>query len=302
MQLIPDLLARTPALSHQASEPIHLSLGESDYLLEGIPIQWQPLIPDKILKQRVSNVSPGKSVHLLRIRVVTDSEHLRPRTETHNLNETSRLIYHPGKVEYISDWCEAQLQLSDPLRMDLDCHVAVGSGFAGVLENALRIMVAYDVLLSGGLLMHSSAIVISDKASVLFGHSGAGKSTTSQIAMNYGYGVLSDDINVLLAGDPGWRVCRVPFCGSIDSQYKGPGIYPLAGLFRLQKSDKTALDDYSSAQAVSVLCGSAPFVNQDPFRADMLLDRAEQLLGSCPVKKLYFTKDQEFLDLIREIG
>lgn len=299
MQSTADVLPGNSASGMELAEPLLLLLAGAIYQVTGIPVGWQNRIPKKILKQQISCDTQGKFARQFEFNVVTDCEHLRPPKSIHDLNETSYLDFHPEKINYKSDWCEGSLQLSHPLRMQLDCHHGAESSFAGVLENALRLMVAYDALLSGGLLMHSSAIVMDKGASVLFGHSGAGKSTTSQIAIDSGYGVLSDDINVLLDSDGGWQVMRVPFCGTVESDSNGTGKHPLVGLYRLQQHARTRLADYSTAQAISVLCGSAPFVNQDPFRTDLLLDRAETLIRSCPVKKLYFRRDQKFLKLIR---
>jgi hypothetical protein len=279
---------------------LRLQLACSYYQVSGIPHSWQKLIPKKLLGHQLEQATVGVPSHQLRLRLVPDSEHLRPPNIGHDLNETSQFSFHSKSISYESDWCEGRLHLGVELVMNLDCHPEAEACFAGVLENALRLMVAYDVLRRGGLLMHSSAIVINDNASILFGHSGAGKSTTSQIAMDNGYSVLSDDINVLLPIEGGWQVIRVPFCGTLDAYYEGPGAHPLTGLFRLQKHGEHSVGDFSAAEAMSQVCGSAPFVNQDPYRLELLLDTIEQIIGSCPVKKLYFRRDKGFLDLIGE--
>jgi hypothetical protein len=283
-------------------EPMCLQLAGAAYLVRGMPAEWHSMIPEKLTCHRITEVAANEPVHIINLNVVDEAEHLRPLAESYNLNETTQLNFFPQRIEYDSDWCRGTLHLGQVLSLQLDCHADVESSFPGVLENALRIMVAYDALLNGGLLMHSSAIVIGDNASILFGHSGAGKSTTSQIAMDRGHGVLSDDINVLRCDPEGWQAVRVPFCGTVDGHYQGPGVHPLAGLYRLQKHNDHKIGEYTPAEAVSVVCGSAPFVNQDPYRADQLLDTVERLIGSRPVKKLYFRRDEGFLDLIREDG
>jgi hypothetical protein len=283
-------------------EPMCLQLAGAAYLVRGMPAQWHSMIPEKLTCHRITEVAADKPVHIIDLNVLAEAEHLRPPSGRHDLNETTQLHFFPERIEYESDWCRGSLQLDKALRMQLDCHADAESSFAGVLENALRLMVAYDALLNGSLLMHSSAIVIDGNASILFGHSGAGKSTTSQFAMDRGHSVLSDDINVLRCAPEGWQAVRVPFCGTVDGHYEGPGTHPLAGLYRLQKHSSNLLGEYSPAEAVSVVCGSAPFVNQDTYRADQLFDTVERLIGSHPVKKLYFTRDEGFLDLIREDG
>ncbi|MFZ1574591.1 MAG: hypothetical protein WAT36_05020, partial [Chromatiaceae bacterium] len=83
---------------------------------------------------------------------------------------------------------------------------------------------------------HSAAFARAGRAHVVFGHSGAGKSTSSRLALNAGWEVLSDDINALLPNPGGWRVEKLPFAGDLGQTPSRGRAYPIAGLHWLQQA------------------------------------------------------------------
>ena len=167
--------------------------------------------------------------------------------------------------------------------------------FGGVIENLLRVLVAYDVLERGGVMLHSAAIVKDDQAAVVFGHSGAGKSTSSELALENGYAVISDDINIIEPAKDGWQVTPVPFSGTLTATSDIVQPVPLGGLFRLHKASHDQVRPCSTARAVSLLAGSTPFINQDTHRSECLVDILTRLCVEIPVQDLYFTRSDEFL-------
>ena len=86
----------------------------------------------------------------------------------------------------------------------------------GVLgENVLRVLLAFAALERGAVMLHSAALVAGNRAAVLFGHSGAGKSTSGAPALERGLSVISDDLNLLERAPAGWpdrgrRSARTP--------------------------------------------------------------------------------------------
>lgn len=152
-----------------------------------------------------------------------------------------------------------------------------GDEFANAFENFYRIFTAYQALELGGILLHSAGIVRDGRAFLFFGHSGSGKSTLAGNARKHGYGILSDDLNLILpGGTPTAR--RIPFAGTYGRGPAGDETYPLAAIIRLTKGEN-ARRRLSRAAALAGILGSAPFVNRDPHRYERLEAIAEGLVN-----------------------
>ncbi len=168
-----------------------------------------------------------------------------------------------------------------------------------ILENFLRAVVAYHLLEQGGVLLHSAAAADDHGAYLFFGPSGAGKSTISRLNHAAGRAVLSDDMNALRLTPDGVVVERLPFAGDFGQQGGGvAGAYPARALCRLHKGLEPALQPLSPAAAVAALLGCAPFVNQNPYRRDELIDRLLALNARLPVQALTFARDDRFWNLL----
>lgn len=160
---------------------------------------------------------------------------------------------------------------------------SAGGAFAGVVENVLRVVAAYRLLETGGVLLHSAGVVDAGSAWVFVGRSGAGKTTLAGLSLAAGRSVLSDDLNAVVPGDGGPRVAPVPFAGD----HRGPATdpVPLAALCRLVQGPRTLLEPMSRAEASGTLLAAAPFVNQDPHRIERLLEVLVALCGSVPTHR-----------------
>lgn len=277
------------------AEDLELDLGGRLYRVRGIPCNWIEQLSSRLLARRAE---PGMPVHRDVEVALSCRDELRAPDGPHDLNETSELIFREHAVTYRSDWCEGQFARSEGEAARLVCHKASGPWFGAVIENMLRVLVAYDALEVGGVVMHSAALVREGDAVVLFGHSGAGKSTTSALALAQGCAVVSDDINLLEPRDGGWWVVPVPFSGSLSVTSTVDRPVPLRGLFHLNKAGADRCEPCSAAQAVSLLSGSAPFVNQDAYAAEDLLAVLTRLAVNLPVRELHFTRGPAFLDLV----
>ena len=272
-----------------------LNLAGRDYCIEGIPCGWRQLLPLRLLACSVKRMNgPGRTIKIQ----MSGKEHLRPVAEPHDLNETTHLHFSPTGVKLVSDWCEAGFQPAMDAPARLLVHRESSPWFCNVLENLLRVLVAFDVLQRGGVLLHCAAIVKDNRAVVMFGHSGAGKSTTSGVALANGCAVISDDINIIEPSENGWQVRPVPFSGTLDAITEITHPVPLHGLYRLNQSDSDHVEDCSPARSVSLLAGSAPFVNQDLHRSGQLVDILSTLCSEVVVRDLYFTHSGNFLQHI----
>jgi hypothetical protein len=164
-----------------------------------------------------------------------------------------------------------------------------GEGFLGVVENTLRIAVAYDLLAAGGTLLHGAAVVDGDGAMVFVGHSGAGKSTLSGLAAAEGRAILTDDLVALLPSPAGTVVAGLPLGG--DFRTRVPGIaLPLRALALIEKGDSVHFEPLGAARALGPCFACCPFINHDPYRGERALDNLAALLAGIRVGSLRFPR------------
>ena len=174
--------------------------------------------------------------------------------------------------------------------------------FGNVFENLVRVLVAYRVACSGGVLLHSGAFARRGVAHVVFGRSGAGKSTSSRVALEAGWEVLSDDMNALLPAPDRWHVRKLPFAGDLGQTPTSGRSYAVAGLLWLEQDTTHAVRPMPESVALARLLSCAPIVNEDPFRVENLLGNLTNLLANNGVATLHFAPDAGFLSLLEPDG
>jgi hypothetical protein len=168
---------------------------------------------------------------------------------------------------------------------------------AFVLENFLRILLAYHVLDQGGVLLHSVGVLHEGRAYLLSGRSNAGKTTLARKAAAEGARVLSDDINLVIPEEGRFQAHKVPFTGEFGRRAEnlsGCGSFPLGGLALLEKAPTLTATPVSPAGAVAGLLAGCPFVNDDPEEFPALLDVLTRLVAHAPVIRLGVARDDPF--------
>jgi hypothetical protein len=174
--------------------------------------------------------------------------------------------------------------------------------FACAFENFFRVLAAYRLLQLGGTILHSACVAMDGKAFILLGHSGAGKTTFSRMALQNGWEVLSDDMNAVCLQERRWRVEKLPFAGDLGQTPTRGHVYPLAGIVKLQKSGKNGLHGLTACQTLAKAFCCAPVVNGDPYRFALLLDSLETLLHAVPSATLEFSLDGGALNLLTRLN
>ncbi len=164
--------------------------------------------------------------------------------------------------------------------------------FSGVLENVLRPILAARLLANGGLLVHSASV----DGWLFPSPSGGGKSTIARMGLNAGLPVLSDDLNAVVAGG---KILPLPFTGDLEEDELSAEPMPLRAIVALEKSDHESVRPMPLADAVSLLARCAPYVNQDPHRTILLLDRAAELAASSARAVLAFRPDADVWPILR---
>ena len=167
----------------------------------------------------------------------------------------------------------------------------------GVVENVLRPLVARRLIFGGGLLVHSAAVVLEERAFLFAGPSGAGKSTMAAMALRAGHEVLSDDLNAVVGAD----VVPLPFTGDLSPEALRRNPAPLRAIVALEKGAHDGIRELSKAAAGALLVRSAPYVNRDPAFGEPLLERAHALAASTPTYTLTFRRDGEVWPILAKL-
>jgi hypothetical protein len=215
----------------------------------------------------------------------------------------------PEEVWAASLRMQLRLAWEPHLRSAVWTCVEEGTEWLGILENHLRVLVAYRLLEKGGALLHSSGVVDDGEALLFLGPSGAGKTTVARHSRATGRSVLSDDMNAVLPGSDAGGVqqravaARVPFAG--EPALVAPSIgaearFPLVHLVRLRKGPVNRKRPLATSAALATLAACAPFVNRDPHRQGTLLENLTAILQGTTPLELEFPREGGFWPLLRE--
>ena len=226
------------------------------------------------------------------------SEALFKRIDVRGWEYTYERDYQSDRVLLAGLGFFGRISLRPPFCGRLWTSAAAPEDFQGVFENFLRVLVTYRIAAMGGVLLHSAAIAKEGRAFVLAGISGAGKSTSSRLALQAGWEVLSDDLNALRPEGADWAVEKVPFAGDLGPTTTAAGSYPLDGVLWLEKADGHGLHETSKAVLLARLLSCAPLLNEDPFRVDQALVTLNTLVLALGRGTLQFARDEGFLGLL----
>lgn len=173
--------------------------------------------------------------------------------------------------------------------------------FQGVIENFLRVVVAHRLFIGNGLLLHSSATVIDQTATVFLGASGAGKSTLAGKAVEAGAPVLSDDLNAVVGLPDAAEVAQLPFTGDMRDQDAFDGTVELRSLLVLEQGDGVRCTKLSRGEAVAAVVASAPFITCGGHNLEILVEKAMQLTALVPVARLTTAKASSFREITQAV-
>jgi hypothetical protein len=192
---------------------------------------------------------------------------------------------------------EAQLRLQSALASSY-LGVAEEHEFAqaNVIENFLRFLAAHRALDQGGVVLHSAGLVFEEQAFIFVGYSGAGKTTLTRKAHKGGAKVLSDDINILLPSQIGYRAHAVPFTGEFGrtlNHLGGHESFPVAGIVLLQQGDQLSTRSITKSAAMAKLLVGSPFVNNDEHESQALFDALSSVATQVPLIKLISRRDDK---------
>ena len=204
----------------------------------------------------------------------------------------------PGSL-WVAGWgFLGTLLLGSRLQASLWTCLHQSDNFHSVFENFFRVVLAYALIRKGGILLHSSGVVHNGQAHLFIGPSNAGKSTVCGISRDAGFSVLSDDLNAVVRRGSSLEVERLPFAGDPRFRTDQSDRYHVGGLYKLCKHEHNSLADLSAASALAALCGSAPFVNSNPYLFGKMISIARGVLNIQPMRELSFRPDASFWKLL----
>lgn len=205
----------------------------------------------------------------------------------------------PDSVRWTGRRSMARLELAGERRAALWTPAGgADPEFLGILENTLRVVVAYRCLAAGGALFHSAGVHAGAQAWLFVGPSGAGKSTLCGLSQEAGHQVLSDELNALFLVDGELRLAQLPFAGDFGGVKLERASFPLAGIFLLRQGPEVRLDAVDPGRAIGALVAASPFVNGDALRLDRLLDNLGRIAGATAVRQLTFRLDPGFWSIL----
>ncbi len=288
---LPDLFPARHAGEPWGAEELALDLA-------GGPYRWRQLAAGQAaaLADRFADLRLPRQVHPagVAIQVFRAAPSDFREIELAGWHHDFDLDYAPSGVRVAGRCFMARLDFEPRLRAAVWTSLEDGVRWCELAENLLRLLVAYQLLAGGGVVLHSAGVVDGAGAWVFFGHSGAGKTTISRLSRDLGRRILSDDLNALSREGSRVMVSRVPFAGDLGPSGGGAEAHPLRALCRLEQASVNAVRPLPAGEAVAALLACAPFVNHDPHRVDRLTDALAGLVASAPTRTLAFSLDADF--------
>lgn len=147
----------------------------------------------------------------------------------------------------------------------------------------------YKLLDFDGMMIHSSCVVVDDKAYLFSAASGTGKSTHTELWLKK-FGdrayILNDDKPAVRLIDGVWCACGTPWSGKYD--ISKPACVPLAGIAFLNRDTTNHIERYTGPMVAFELMNQT--LRHDK-KIDKTMDVVSRLIAAVPVWKLFCNMD-----------
>ena len=149
-----------------------------------------------------------------------------------------------------------------------------------------------------GALLHAAGIVLEERAFLLVGQEGAGKSTFARVAREAGARVIGDDAVVVDGGAGALCLLGSPVRAHEASRL-GPGRWPIAAILHARKGPHPRLDALGRVAVEAAVTANLPFLLSG-WGQDARLDALVAYLAeSVPHRVLTFAPDPSFVEVLR---
>jgi hypothetical protein len=148
--------------------------------------------------------------------------------------------------------------------------------------------------------LHASTAVLDGKAYVFMGHSGAGKTTISEIALRAGATVLSDDRTIVGVRDGQVIAWGTPWHGT--GRRSSSRTAPVAGIFLLMQSQEERVVPVTPARAFKEMFVRLIHQRLTTAEVDAALRTTEAIAAAGPMWELHFRPIPEAFELVLRTG
>jgi hypothetical protein len=166
------------------------------------------------------------------------------------------------------------------------------------LANLLAAAVAARLPSRPGAMLHAAGIVVDDRAFLLTGPAGAGKSTWARAAGAGGARIVSDD-TVVLDAQAGTVMLLGTAIRAHEAHPGGRGRWPVAAILHARWGSPASLGPVSPSLAQARLAANLLYVHSG-WGKDARLPALLDLLAAVPQRELTFAPDASFVTLLRE--
>jgi hypothetical protein len=163
-----------------------------------------------------------------------------------------------------------------------------------------ELLFQHRLVQDGALEVHACGVVWRQRALVLCGASGAGKSTTARLWRRHTRGtqILSDDRIVLRPLGRGGRAWGTPWHG--EAGFASPDSRPLSALFFLRHGRATRAVPLSPGEATARLLARSFPPPWDAAAMARALESCAAITAVVPAYELAFRPDRSAIDVVRE--
>lgn len=194
-------------------------------------------------------------------------------------------------IPYLAENQDENQEVDITINIDKDRVLSAMADHPELDENDWEYMLSgsdfYKELINySGIMLHSSCIVVDDKAYAFSADSGVGKSTHTQLWLKH-FGerahMLNDDKPALRIIDGEIYACGTPFSGKYD--YSTPELVKLAGICFIERSEDNWIKKADTGKAVFNIF-SQTIRKLSAERMDILFNIIEQIFSSVPLYEL----------------
>lgn len=178
------------------------------------------------------------------------------------------------------------------------CRPPYSGSFQMDLFHALRLPFLYLAQKYGMVAIHSASLLYKGKAWIFSGHSGAGKSTHTNLWKElYHTPIINGDLNLLALHDGQAFVYGIPWCGT--SGICDTKSYPLGGIILLKQAPQNRIEALSEDQKLLLVSQRliSPIWTAALF--DTNLSAIRTITKKCMVCRLFCTKEPSAASLIK---
>lgn len=205
-----------------------------------------------------------------------------------------------GYIFYSDDKVPIAFLKSDSCWRNIDIVYSedIKNGKYSIIERALGTAFNNIIIISGGLIVHSSAIHYENEGIIFSAPSGTGKSTHTKFWRNYlNAGIINDDVPVLIPEDHKVLVCGTPWSGSTDL-FDNVSV-PLRAIVIISQYHQNEICEIGHTEKIHKLFPRCLFPYHNPRLMNKAFENFQKIIGLVPVYHLKCTPTLEAAKMVK---